>query len=136
MAGVKWIQGSPQRLVSAPSRFVGKFRPRLYARMKQVIDEAVEDAKRFTASRPSAKSGKSGRIETGDMMDAIVGRVYQNAEESIIGDFGFLDRQEFYFFLQTDEGFRNWRSGEFIEPTFALRDAAIIAFNKLLDRKF
>lgn len=100
--------------------------------MERVIEEAVADAKRFTASRPSRKSGKAGRVDTGNMMDDIVGKVWQTSEEEIIGDFGFLDNQEFYYFLQTDEGFKHWISGEFIEPTNALRDAARIAFDKLL----
>lgn len=135
MAGATWVYGSPQRFISTPSRMIGDFRVRLFARMEKIIDEAVEDAKTFTATRPSAKSGKAGRIDTGAMFDDIVGRVWQDEKENIIGDFGFLDHQEFYYFLQTDEGFKNWRSGEFIEPTFALRDAAVIAFDKLLNSR-
>jgi len=124
--------GSPQQFISTPSRQVGKLRVRLFRRMENVIDQAVQDARNFTATRPSAKSGKRGRVDTGLMMDSIVGKVWQDNEENIIGELGFLDVQEFYFFLQTDEGFQHWRSGEFIEPTFALRDAAVIAFDKLL----
>lgn len=130
--GVKWVQGTPQRFITTPSRIVHDFRSRLFRRMNNVIDEAVADAKRFTATRPSAKSGKAGRVNSGDMMDAIVGRVWQNEREQIIGDLGFLNEQQFYYFLQTDTGFKHWLSGEFIEPTHALRDAARIAFEKLL----
>jgi hypothetical protein len=131
-AGVKWIQGSPQTFISSPSRIVHKFRERLYRRMNNVINEAVMDAKRFTATRPSAKSGKAGRVDTGLMMDSIVGRVWQDQREQIIGEFGFLNEQQLYFYLQTDTGFKHFMTGDFIEPTFALRDAAYIAFDKLL----
>lgn len=98
--------------------------------MTEVIKQAVEDMRRFTESRPSAKSGKQGRVETGQMLDAIAGRVQQEGDR-IVGEFGFLDRQDLYFALQTSLGFRH-QSGAFIEPTFAQRDAQRIAIEQLL----
>jgi hypothetical protein len=101
--------------------------------MVKVLEAAVQDYRGFTESRGTTKSGHAGRIESKAMLNAVTYRVEQSKGE-IIGDFGFLNEQEFYFFLQTDEGFQHYLSGEFIAPTFALRDAALIAYQKLLER--
>jgi len=120
--------------VTTPARLLDQFRPRLYRRMEQVMREAVEDYRKFTSSRPSAKSGKEGRIDTGAMLDAVTYRVEQ-VENEIVGEFGFLNAPEFYMFLQTDTGFVHHLSGEFIEPTYAMRDSAIEAVRKLAERR-
>lgn len=133
-SSVKFIQGTPARLITTPARILDQFRPRLYARMERVLAEAVQDYIRFTESRPSASSGKAGRVDTGAMRDAVSYRVEQSMGQ-IVGDLGFLNEQAFYYFLQTDTGFTNWRSGEWIAPTYALRDAANIAFQKLVESR-
>lgn len=133
-SSVQWIQGSPQTFITTPARLLDTFRPRLYKRMQKVMSEAVEDYRRFTSSRGTASSGKAGRIDTGAMLNAVTYRVNQVAGE-IVGEFGFINEQELYYFLQTDTGFRHWISNEFIEPTFALRDAAAIAFAKLIESR-
>jgi hypothetical protein len=102
---------------------------RVWAAMQKVIEQAVDDAKRFTADRGTARSGKQGRIDTGLMVQSIVGRVVKDGMDRIVGDFGFLDRNELYFWLQTVNGFEHGAS--FIEPTFALRDAAVRALTVL-----
>lgn len=95
--------------------------------MEVVIQAAVLNAKEFTASRPSAKSGKAGRVDTNDMIDAIKGDIKAGADE-VLGRFGFIEAQELYFKLQTVTGFMH---GDFIEPTNALRDAKDIAISDL-----
>lgn len=91
--------------------------------MEKVVREAVETAKAYTASRPSAKSGKAGRVETGAMMEAIQGEVTGSRTE-IIGRFGFIHDHKAYYTLQTTTGFRHNFSGAFIAPTLAIIDAA------------
>lgn len=132
--GVRWVKGDSQSFVTTPARLMDQFRPRLYARMEHVLQEAVVDYRNFTASRPSAKSGKSGRVDTEAMLNAVSYRLDQ-VQGEIVGEFGFLNEQALYFYLQTNTGFTHYLSGEFIEPTFALRDAALIAFQKLVDRR-
>jgi len=104
-------------------------------RLDQVLSEAVEDYQTFTAQRGTAKSGKAGRVASGDMYDAVSYRVWQE-DGSVRGEIGFLEEKRFYYFPQTSEGFTHVASGEFIEPTFALRDAVIIASDKLKERAY
>lgn len=102
--------------------------------MKVVIEQAVQDMKDYTSSRPSRKSGKEGRIETSAMLEAIAGKTFTDGAYKIVGEFGFLDLKELYFALQTSTGFNLWTNGEFIEPTYAMRDAAITAVQSLMEK--
>lgn len=70
---------------------------------------------------------RTDRVDTGLMIGSISSRVESTADE-VIAKFGYLDKQEFYFKLQTVTGFAT-RDGRFIEPTFALRDAYEYAKN-------
>ena len=70
---------------------------------------------------------KTDRIDTGLMLGSIESDV-QAAADEVVARFGYLDRQELYFRLQTVTGFTT-RDGRFIEPTFALRDAYEYAKN-------
>lgn len=131
---LKWEQGNPLAFDNVWKLVRDTYQARLENAMASVIRIAVDDAKRFTASRPSAKSGKAGRIESGKMMEEIMGRSYREGVANVVGEFGFLNGPaELYMALQTSTGFKHWRSGEFIEPTFALRDAARIAVINLFE---
>lgn len=70
---------------------------------------------------------RTDRVDTGLMIGSISSRVESTADE-VIAKFGYLDKTEFYFKLQTVTGFTT-RDGRFIEPTFALRDAYEYAKN-------
>lgn len=135
-SGVTWTRGGHADFVSTPSRQLNKFRPRLYARMEQVMQEAAEYAKRITETSGTVKSGKAGRIDTRDMVDAIGYEVFQRANDQIVGELGFVGQKAFYFYLQTQTGFVHVNSGEFIEPTLALEKAAQEAFIALLKRRY
>lgn len=129
-----WEQGNPFDFDNVWKLVRDTYQTRLENAMRKVIEQAVRDAKEFTASRPSAKSGKSGRVETSKMMEEIMGRSYREGVAVIVGEFGFLNGPaELYMALQTNTGFKHWLSGEFIEPTFALRDAARIAVINLFE---
>ena len=106
---------------------------RVFYAFQDVIKEAEDNAKKFTLQRPSLKSGKSGRVETEDMVNSIISKTYTEGMDRIIGEFGFIDEQQLYFKLQTVTGFRHWISGDFIEPTFALRDAEVYAISRVRD---
>lgn len=93
----------------------------------QVVEAAAGTGARMTEdltrTRPSAKSGKRGRVETGEMADGISYDVKRLTSDYIRGDFGWLDEVEEYYVLQTETGFTHARSGEYIQPTLALQDA-------------
>jgi len=130
--GMNW-GGREAEFVNVWQKIQEELSRRLETAMKRVIDQAVEDAKRFTASRPSRKSGKSGRVDTGEMLESIMGRTFKEGVLQIVGEFGFIDQQELYYALQTSTGFRHYLSGDFIGPTFALRDAARQAIINLFE---
>ena len=98
-----------------------------------IIAEAVDNMKHFIETRPSLKSGKPGRVESGDMLKDVAGEVFYDGVGGMVGKFGFLNVQELYYALQTSTGFTHYKSGEFIEPTFAMRDAQVIAILQLIE---
>lgn len=103
-----------------------------FALMTAVIDEAVRNAKQFTNERGTGYNGHTGRVDTGAMVDAIDGQVFQDGVSLIVGRFGFTTQRELYFALQTVTGFKHYLSGEFIEPTYAFRDSLILAVQQLV----
>lgn len=94
--------------------------------MAEIVSQAALTARALTAQRGRPTSRGSGRIDSGTMAEEIKGRATAEAK-SIIGKFGFLDAQAEYFLYQTVTGFTHYLSGDFIEPTFALRDAKVVA---------
>jgi hypothetical protein len=134
-SGITFTQGGHSEFVNSPSRMVGKFRPRLFGRLDKVMAEAVEEARRITETSGTAKSGKAGRVESGDMRDAIGYKILQNSAEQIEAEFGFPGLKAFYFYLQTQTGFTHI-GGDFIEPTLAIEKASHEAFAKLLQRRY
>jgi hypothetical protein len=130
--GLVWTSGSAGEFAGAFDGLADKLTDGLEDAMRDIVTQAVADAKRFTASRPGAQTGKSGRVETGAMLNAIAGDSWREGVANVVGEFGFTDESELYFALQTITGFRHWGAGEFIAPTFALIDAARIAFASML----
>ncbi len=98
-----------------------------WARQQVAAEKTAEfgakTARQYTATRPSRKSGKAGRFESRDMMNAIKPRMVSFSYDLIEAQYGFVDEYEKYFGMQTITGFRHNRSGEYIAPTFALRDS-------------
>lgn len=129
-----WVTtGGGGPLIGVGDRLKAKLRVRAAAAMSLTMIEAVEDMKRFTASRPGLKTGKAGRVETAAMLEAIAERSFFEGVDRIVGEFGFLNRKDLYFMLQTSTGFTHYLSGDFIEPTFAMRDAATLAMQNLFN---
>lgn len=95
--------------------------------LDRVAENAAEfgakTAQSYTASRPGATTGKAGRIESGDMIDAIRSKRVSKTDSEIHKQYGFVDEFEEYFKYQTVTGFVHNRSGRYIGPTFALRDS-------------
>ena len=107
-----------------PDAFMAILRAKLYLAMEDTIKAAVVDMKRFTMNKKS--------VRTQDLINSIDGEAFYAGMDIIVGRFGFLNRQELYFALQTDTGFIHVPDGAFIEPSFAMRDAYLIAIETLL----
>jgi hypothetical protein len=123
MAGAEWvwIRGSDAEFIGIGDKLEGQIMKAMPGIMAKIIADAVEDAKARSADR----------VLTGAMISAIEGKVEAGARE-VAGKFGFLGEQQDYFIFQTVTGFHHWLGGEFIEPTFALRDAGEVAKGELV----
>ena len=109
-----------------PDAFMAILRAKLYLAMADTIKAAVVDMKRFTMNKKS--------VRTQDLINSIDGEAFYAGMDIIVGRFGFLNRQELYFALQTSSGFIHVPDGAFIEPSFAMRDAYLIAIETLLGK--
>ncbi len=123
MVGTQWIwvRGSDAEFIGLGDKLVEKIIDAVAPVMADIIRDAVADAKDRSADR----------VLTGTMISAIEGKV-EAAARQISGKFGFLGEQQDYFIFQTVTGFHHWLGGEFIEPTFALRDAGEVAKGELV----
>lgn len=125
-----WVKGSPEALIRIPERVTEQLASELAEALEAIVRNAALNAREFTAERGRPTSRYGGRVDTAAMLEAIKSDVEVNARK-IIGKFGFIDKQEDYFLFQTVTGFTHWASSAFIEPTFALRDAELIAIQDL-----
>jgi hypothetical protein len=100
---------------------------KIMADMGKVAIEGSEfgakTAQSYTASRPGATTGKAGRVDTGEMIEAIRSKPVSFSLDLIEVQYGFVNEAEEYFGMQTVTGFSHNRSGDYIAPTFALRDS-------------
>lgn len=83
----------------------------------------AKTAQSYTASRPGMTTGKAGRIDTGAMLRALRHKIVSVGPDHIQAQYGFVDEFEEYMRMQTVTGFTHNRSGNMIQPTFALRDS-------------
>jgi hypothetical protein len=112
---VRWIKGSPAQFAGMGERIVEQLYRSLGEAMFTIAVQAADYAK-----------SQTDRVDKGAMLEAISHRVESRAN-SITAAFGFTEEVRAYYVFQTVTGFRHWLSGEFIEPTFALRDARVRA---------
>lgn len=97
---------------------------------KEAIQETVKDGKEAMeltiATSGTAKSGRQGRIDTGQMLESVGSEVVSETEYTMKARFGYIDGPPPWTLYQ-DAGFVHWVSGELIEGTNALADAAFTA---------
>ena len=97
--------------------------------MREVQVAEVAQAKQYTNTRGTEKSGKAGRVETGRMVDAIAGETFKSGrrgnEAAVTNRVGFIHEDLPYFDLQTVTGFSagGFRPASYVAPTLALKDA-------------
>lgn len=105
--------------------FVKRVEVALYAQLAlavyEVMGKAVVDARKYTRERGRPTS-RDGRVHRGAMIGAINYKIAKRAK-AITAEFGFTGELQAYYIYQTVTGFTHWISSEFIEPTFAIRDA-------------
>ena len=111
-----WVRGSEAEFIGMGDKITKQLIDIISGEMATIIQNAVRRAKDLSADR----------VDTGTMISAIEGEV-QHAARGIAGKFGFLGEKQEYFVFQTISGFHHWLGGQFIEPTFALRDAGEMA---------
>lgn len=117
MAGVTitWTKGSPAQLLGLGDRIIAQLYRSLAEAMFTIAVQAADYAQ-----------VRTDRVDTGEMRAAI-GHEVSYAANSITASFGFTGEVKAYYVYQTVTGFNHYLTGNFIEPTFALRDALLRA---------
>lgn len=100
-----------------------------------IIENAIEDGALTTqiniATRGTPKSGKQGRVRTGDMLDAVKSEMIKSTPREAEGKFGWIDEYEDYFGYQ--EGGFDHVGGVTVEGMYALEDAGEEAWNNVVE---
>lgn len=108
------------------------------------FDEGAKKMKEFIRERGTGKTwskprggragSQPGRVDSGDMVDAVAFQVVRNGQ-NVTATLGWVDEKEPYFAYQDDpSGFVHWISGEQIKGMGALLDAGVFTRRELLDR--
>ena len=104
------------------------------AALNDTIREGASTMKEYIASRPTAwmaaNAGKTGRIESRDMLNAVGSTVRVSSDDKWSGAFGWVGEQQPYFLVQ-EEGGRNTFTGGSIEAMYAKSDAAAEMWDRL-----
>lgn len=118
---VRWYRGKVEPLERANE-----------ADMEQAAKEGAELMKHYISTRGTAKSGKAGRIETRNMLNAVTHELTTRGPGKTQANFGWLKQREDYFALQ--EGGFEHSPGVTVEGMYALTDAAEETFRDLRGR--
>lgn len=98
---------------------------------RNVIKEGEEEVIDNIETRGTEKSGKRGRVESGDMRDAVTSQIISEDSEEIVGMFGWVNAP--YYTKFQELGFTHYRSGDAVEGMYALADAETEAIRNLKD---
>lgn len=87
----------------------------------QALENAMEAGENITKhnieTRGTEKSGKRGRIETGEMLNSVESEVERRSDSEAIGKFGWINKKPEWVKYQEP-------GTKYIEPMWALSDAA------------
>ena len=101
---------------------------------RKAVRDAVEKGEAITKynieNSGTLKSGKRGRVETGEMRDAVSGEITKDTADEIEGRFGWKNGPAYARYQE--RGFTHV-SGVPVEGMFALSDAAIEVLQDLED---
>ena len=113
---LRWTKGSPAEFMALGSDIEKQLYRSLAVAMYAIVAAAAQRA-----------ADATDRVDTGTMVGMINNHEVELTGKQVIGRFGFLGVKADYFLYQTVTGFTHYLSGDFIEPTFALRDSKIAA---------
>lgn len=89
--------------------------------LRDNVQEGEEITKHNIENSGTLKSGKRGRVETGEMRDSVSSGIISASDEEVVGRFGWLNGPKWAKFQE--HGFVHV-SGVPVEGMFALSDAA------------
>lgn len=89
---------------------------------QKTAEEGAQVVKEYIDSRGTAKSGKRGRVETGNMRDSVTGRSQKVSKGVHRAEFGWIQETPEYAKFQ-EQGF-NHIGGGVVGGMYALPDAA------------
>lgn len=118
---VRWYKGKVEPLERANE-----------AAMEQAAKEGAELMKHYISTRGTAKSGKAGRIETRNMLNAVTHEFTTRGSGKTQANFGWLKQREEYFALQ--EGGFEHSPGVTVEGMYAMTDSGEETFRDLRER--
>jgi hypothetical protein len=102
--------------------------------LEEIALAGADEMKGYIANRGTGYSqsqGRSGRIESGTMYDAVQHRPNPNVANNVFSwEFGWIGVYLSYFGYQ-EKGFRH-TGGTSVEPMYALRDASTTARDKMV----
>lgn len=130
-AGVTWIQGNPSAFENWGKTTLDKIKADAAAAVAEIAPEAAAKMREFISSRGLPNSKGSGRIDTGEMLNAVDSEFEFNGD-MVTGTFGWTGGGEIYFLAQ-EEGAVLWNGGV-IAPMLALYDAGQWAEEELIKR--
>lgn len=107
---------------------------RMIDQMQDVVADAAEEGANITKhhieTRGTMKSGKRGRVETGEMRDSVTSEVKKSGGD-VTASFGWIGDAKDYYKYQ-EQGF-NHIAGVKVEGMYALRDAGIEVKKNVLE---
>lgn len=99
---------------------------------RNITDDIRDTTREFISQRPSAKSGKPGRIDTGEMIDSVSSGEVRYSRDDMEFRAGYKNGPPWTPFQES--GFNHWLSGEHIAGTYALTDAEDLSKKELPTR--
>lgn len=115
-----WFEGLTRNMISGIETVI-----------TSAVKEGEEIVKDNIETRGTFKSGKRGRIDTGEMRDAVDSRVTSQGNRGVTGSFGWIGNFEDYFGYQED-GFIHLGGVE-VQGMYAISDAAEEVFRNIDD---
>lgn len=102
---------------------------------KDAMREAIETrgtGRTWQKPRGGRTGSYPGRVDTGDMLDDVDGKMLPRTANTVSGQLGWDDGSPFYYQLQ-EAGFTHSTTGNEIEGMMALHDAADVAKRHLIE---
>ena len=117
---VKWFRGKVVRIESGGEEA-----------LRESMERGAEYMRYFIMTRGTEKSGKTGRIETRQMLDDVDSSTNVSEAGRVTGRFGWIRNREDYYGFQ-EGGFEHVNGGT-VEGMYALVDASEYAFEEFQD---